>query len=126
MRWGSLGRPDVVDAVSEIGVPLLLFLVGLELNPGRLVAFDAIFGLGLMQVVVCGLALSALVYLALGFSVEASLALGQVMDSAASTLTRCSARCSKARWSWAARRLSKLGWPGADVRSRSAAARGGG
>jgi Kef-type K+ transport system membrane component KefB/voltage-gated potassium channel Kch len=35
-----------------------------------------IFGLGLIQVVLCGLALSALIYAVMGFSIQASLALG--------------------------------------------------
>lgn len=74
---GLVGQPESIGAVSEIGIALLLFLVGLELNPGRLWRLrHDIFGLGLMQVLVCGLALSALVYFALGFSLEASLALG--------------------------------------------------
>ena len=64
-------------AVSEIGIALLLFLVGLELNPSRLWRLRKdIFGLGLMQVVVCGLALALLIHLALGFSWEASIAIG--------------------------------------------------
>ena len=74
---GLVGRPESAGAVSEIGIALLLFLVGLELNPGRLWRLRRdIFGLGFMQVLVCGLALSALLYVALGFSLQASLALG--------------------------------------------------
>jgi monovalent cation:proton antiporter-2 (CPA2) family protein len=74
---GLIADPDAVMRVSEIGIAFLLFLVGLELNPGRLWRLRKdIFGLGLAQVVLCGLALSGLIYLALGFSVQASLALG--------------------------------------------------
>ena len=74
---GLIADPDAVMRVSEIGIAFLLFLVGLELNPSRLWRLRKdIFGLGLIQVVLCGLALSALIYLAIGFSMQASLALG--------------------------------------------------
>ena len=69
--------PQSVMSVSEIGIALLLFLVGMELQPSRLWRLrHDIFGLGLAQVVLCGLALSALLYVALNFSVAASLAIG--------------------------------------------------
>ena len=74
---GLIGDPEAVMRVSEIGIALLLFLVGLELHPSRLWRLRKdIFGLGLAQVVLCGLALSALIHVGLGLSVEASLALG--------------------------------------------------
>lgn len=68
--------------VAELGITLLLFIVGLELNPQRLWTLKKeIFGLGLLQVVLCGLAVSAVV-MAISkmstapFSVAAALALG--------------------------------------------------
>jgi monovalent cation:proton antiporter-2 (CPA2) family protein len=74
---GLIGDPEAVMQVSEIGIAFLLFLVGLELNPSRLWRLRKdIFGLGLIQVVLCGLALSALFYFALGLSGAASLAIG--------------------------------------------------
>ena len=74
---GLIADPDAVMRVSEIGIAFLLFLVGLELNPSRLWRLRKdIFGLGLIQVVLCGLALSGLIYFGLGFSAPASLALG--------------------------------------------------
>ena len=74
---GWVDNPDSVMAVSEIGIALLLFLVGLELNPSRLWRLRRdIFGLGLVQVLVCGAALSWLIYTWLGFSLQASLAIG--------------------------------------------------
>ncbi len=51
--WGLRLVTDFADVqqVSELGVVLLLFLVGLELNPRRLWTLrHAIFGLGLLQV----------------------------------------------------------------------------
>ncbi|HEX2802458.1 MAG TPA: cation:proton antiporter, partial [Sphingomicrobium sp.] len=61
----------------EIGIALLLFIIGLELRPGRLWRLrNDIFGLGLAQVVLCGLAISLLLHVAVGLSPEASLAIG--------------------------------------------------
>src|SRR4029453_14887737 len=74
---GLVGDPEQLASISEIGIALLLFLVGLELQPSRLWRLRKdIFGLGLAQVVLCGLALSLLIYVVLGFSPEASLAIG--------------------------------------------------
>jgi glutathione-regulated potassium-efflux system protein KefB len=69
--------PEQLTSVTEIGIALLLFIVGLELQPSRLWRMRRdIFGLGLAQVVLCGLALSGLLYLALGITPEAALAIG--------------------------------------------------
>src|SRR5262252_1423750 len=58
------GDPDEMISVAELGIALLLFIVGLELSPTRLWQLKGeIFGLGLAQVVLCGLALSAMIYL---------------------------------------------------------------
>src|SRR5436309_7545301 len=74
---GLIKDPQQLTSVTEIGIALLLFIVGLELQPRRLWRLRRdIFGLGLIQVVLCGLALSGLLYLALGISPEAALAIG--------------------------------------------------
>lgn len=74
---GLVGGGESKLAFAELGIAFLLFLVGLELSPGRLWQMRrAIFGLGMVQVVVTGLVLTALIYLTLGFSPAASLALG--------------------------------------------------
>ncbi len=83
---GVLIGPQMLDLVgdakakmgiAEIGITLLLFLVGLELNPRRLWELRReIFGFGLAQVVVAGLAISAVVFAFTGFSGAAALALG--------------------------------------------------
>jgi glutathione-regulated potassium-efflux system protein KefB len=74
--FGLIGGGQSKLAIAEIGIALLLFLVGLELNPARLWRLKRdIFGLGLIQVVLCGLALSAIVAVA-GFTWGAALALG--------------------------------------------------
>ncbi|MEO6361339.1 MAG: cation:proton antiporter, partial [Sphingomicrobium sp.] len=72
-----VGEAEAIMRVSEIGIAFLLFLVGLELHPSRLWRLRKdIFGLGLAQVVLCGLALTLLIRGLLSFSWEASLALG--------------------------------------------------
>jgi len=74
---GLIPEPEALASVSEIGIALLLFLVGLELNPSRLWRLRKdIFGLGLAQVMVCGVALSALIHFALNFTIESSIAIG--------------------------------------------------
>jgi monovalent cation:proton antiporter-2 (CPA2) family protein len=74
---GLIRDPEQLTSVTELGIALLLFIVGLELQPSRLWRLRKdIFGLGLAQVVLCGLAISLLIYLALGLSPEAALAIG--------------------------------------------------
>ena len=74
---GLIKDPEQLTSVTEIGIALLLFIVGLELQPRRLWHLRKdIFGLGLLQVVLCGLAISGLLYLTLGISIEAAFALG--------------------------------------------------
>jgi len=74
---GLIEDPERTLSLSEIGFALLLFIVGLELQPSRLWRLRKdIFGLGLAQVVLCGLALSLFINLALGVSPAASLAIG--------------------------------------------------
>jgi monovalent cation:proton antiporter-2 (CPA2) family protein len=74
---GLFREPEAIQRVSEIGIALLLFIVGLELRPGRLWRLRTdIFGLGLAQVALCGLAIAAILYLSPGFSPQASLAIG--------------------------------------------------
>jgi CPA2 family monovalent cation:H+ antiporter-2 len=62
---------------AELGIVFLLFIIGLELKPSRLWALRAqIFGLGLAQVVVSGVALAALGYLLAGLSLGAATIVG--------------------------------------------------
>ena len=68
---------EAVLGIADLGIVLLLFLVGLELHPSRLWRLKRdIFGLGLLQVAVTGLVLAALVYAATDFSAAAALAIG--------------------------------------------------
>jgi len=74
---GLIHDPEQLTSVTDIGIALLLFIVGLELQPSRLWRLRKdIFGLGLAQVVLCGAALSLFIWLVLGVSPEAALAIG--------------------------------------------------
>lgn len=74
---GLVGGAEQKLVTAELGITLLLFLVGLELNPARLWRMKRdILGLGLLQVTACGLAVAAMVGLTTEFSWAAALALG--------------------------------------------------
>ncbi len=74
---GLVGNADTILTFSEIGIVLLLFLVGLELSPRRLWQMRRdIFGLGPLQLILCGLVLFATVLVMRGFTWEAALVVG--------------------------------------------------
>lgn len=78
---GPWGLKLVSDAESiltfaEIGVVLMLFIIGLELDPKRLWTLRAsVFGGGIIQMAACGLALSAFCYF-LGLDWKVALLIG--------------------------------------------------
>src|SRR5258708_14056459 len=73
---GMIGEVESSLQFAEFGVVLLLFLVGLELQPSRLwVLRRPVFGLGGAQVLATGAVLAALA-LAFGFSWQAALVAG--------------------------------------------------
>jgi len=74
---GLVGDAEQKQGVAELGITLLLFIVGLELNPARLWRMKQdIFGFGLTQVVLGGLAVAGVVWLGTAFTPAAALALG--------------------------------------------------
>ncbi|WP_230630751.1 cation:proton antiporter domain-containing protein [Sphingomonas sp. Leaf37] len=74
---GLVGDAESKLGIAELGITLLLFVVGLELNPTRLWRMKhEIFGVGLLQVVACGLAITAVVWGLARFSAPAAFALG--------------------------------------------------
>lgn len=74
---GLVGDAEQKLGIAELGITLLLFLVGLELNPSRLWKMKRdILGLGLLQVTACGMAIAAMIALGTEFSSAAALALG--------------------------------------------------
>ena len=65
---GLINDPESVLAAAELGVVMFLFIIGLEMEPSRLWALrKQIFGLGVIQVAVCGALLTGVGVL-LGFS----------------------------------------------------------
>ncbi len=74
---GLTGDAETIIGFAELGITLLLFIVGLELSPTRLWTMkQKIFGLGMAQVVLCGLALTGLLLVTTEFSTAAALAIG--------------------------------------------------
>jgi len=57
LKW--VHNPEAISGVSELGVALLLFVIGLELSPQRLwVMRRAVFGAGAAQVASCALVIA--------------------------------------------------------------------
>ena len=73
-----IDAPETILAYSEIGIILLLFLVGLELSPSRLWLLRRdILLFGPLQVILCGLGMFAVIHFAMpSFSWQAALVLG--------------------------------------------------
>ena len=63
--FGIFQDPESILSVAELGVVMLLFVIGLELKPSRLWALRRdIFGLGLAQVLACGAIIAGVAMLA--------------------------------------------------------------
>lgn len=74
---GLIGEAETILSFAEIGIILLLFLVGLELSPSRLWLMRRdILLFGPLQVALCGLAMFAIIFAIMPFSWEAALVLG--------------------------------------------------
>jgi glutathione-regulated potassium-efflux system protein KefB len=82
---GLIQNAEAILHVAELGVVLFLFIIGLEMRPAKLWGLrKEIFGLGVAQVLACGLALTAV---AMAFGVAAPIAfvgaMGFVLSSTA-------------------------------------------
>ncbi|MFJ2690803.1 monovalent cation:proton antiporter-2 (CPA2) family protein [Pseudomonas sp. NPDC087336] len=74
---GLIGNTERVAHISELGVVLLLFIIGLELSPRRLwVMRKAVFGVGLAQVLLTGALLGVLALYVFGQPLNTSIVLG--------------------------------------------------
>ncbi len=74
---GLVSEPEQVFKFAEFGIVLLLFVIGLELQPSRLWALRRdIFGLGAAQVALCGLALTGIILAMTKLSWSAALVVG--------------------------------------------------
>ncbi len=85
---GLIADADATLDFAEMGVVLLLFLIGLELEPSRLWALRRpVFGLGGAQVVVTGIVLTGIaVWLKLSWQAAIVVGLGLAMSSTAIVL----------------------------------------
>ncbi|MFN7112147.1 MAG: cation:proton antiporter, partial [Brevundimonas sp.] len=76
LSYFTISDPVQLAQLSELGVAFLLFMIGLELSWERLRAMRRlVFGLGLMQVVVCTLVLAGL-FVLLGQTLVSAVVLG--------------------------------------------------
>lgn len=74
---GLIGNPQSVSHISELGVVLLLFIIGLELSPRRLwVMRKAVFGVGLAQVLLTGSVIGVTALFVFGQSLNSAMVLG--------------------------------------------------
>lgn len=83
---GLIDNPQSVSDISELGVVLLLFIIGLELSPRRLwVMRKAVFGVGLAQVLITGMVIGgvALFFFGQPFNSAVVLGLGLALSSTA-------------------------------------------
>jgi glutathione-regulated potassium-efflux system protein KefB len=74
---GLIGDTESVAHISELGVVLLLFIIGLELSPKRLwVMRKSVFGVGMAQVLLTGLVIGTVALLAFGQALNTAVLLG--------------------------------------------------
>jgi len=84
---GFLARPESILSVAELGVVMLLFLIGLELELNRLLAMRRdIFGLGVAQVLITGLAIAGLALLTGLFDWRGALVAGLALALSATSI----------------------------------------
>jgi CPA2 family monovalent cation:H+ antiporter-2 len=80
LRAVTLSRPETIAPVAELGISMLMFMIGLELSLERLrVMRRLVFGLGLPQVVLCAVAIAVVVH-ALGAPVEVAAVAGAALS----------------------------------------------
>jgi len=74
---GLVGDTAGVSTISEFGIVLMLFVIGLELSPQRLwVMRRAVFGTGLLQVLASSVAIAAAAYFLFGLTGKAAAIVG--------------------------------------------------
>lgn len=74
---GLVSDTEGVITISELGIELMLFVIGLELSPQRLwVMRRSVFGTGLLQVVATTVAIAAAAYFLFGLTGKGALIVG--------------------------------------------------
>ena len=112
---GMVSDTAGVASISEFGVVLMLFVIGLELSPQRLwVMRRSVFGTGLLQVLAGCVAIAMVAYYLAGLSGKAAIIVGgslalsstafdlQILaerkEAARATGARCSRSCCSRTW----------------------------
>jgi monovalent cation:H+ antiporter-2, CPA2 family len=76
----AISNPDELGSLAELGIVFLLFLIGLELSPKRLLTMKRlVFGLGLLQVAITSIALGILAVWA-GYSSQQAIVVGMALS----------------------------------------------
>lgn len=77
---GLIDNVTEIGQLAELGVVLLLFVIGIELKPARLwLMRRLVFGLGTLQVVLTGALITAGVYFLLGISFRTAILVGPAL-----------------------------------------------
>jgi len=85
--FGMFTRPETIVTVAELGVVMLLFLIGLELELSRLLAMRRdIFGLGVAQLVLTAAAIAGLAVATGMFNWRAALVAGLALALSATSI----------------------------------------
>jgi len=85
--FNRVGDPESLLHTAELGIVLLLFVIGLELQPSRLWALRRqVFGLGALQMVGCGAVIGAALAFGFGLSVKAGILLGWTLALSSTAL----------------------------------------
>jgi monovalent cation:proton antiporter-2 (CPA2) family protein len=75
--FGLINKIDATEHIAEFGIVLLMFVIGLELQPSRLwVMRKPIFGLGTAQVLATTLGIGSAAYFGFGQTWQSSLVIG--------------------------------------------------
>ncbi len=84
---GLISKIDTTQHLGEFGIVLLMFVIGLELQPSRLwVMRKPIFGLGSAQVLVTTLALGSVAYFAFSQPWQSALVIGLALSMSSTAL----------------------------------------
>ncbi|MBU0500345.1 MAG: monovalent cation:proton antiporter-2 (CPA2) family protein [Gammaproteobacteria bacterium] len=77
---GLIDNMTEIGHLAELGVVLLLFVIGIELKPTRLwMMRRMVFGLGTLQVVITGAVISAIAFFLLGVPARAAILIGPAL-----------------------------------------------
>ena len=84
---GLISTVDTTQDIAQFGIVLLMFVIGLELQPSRLwVLRKSIFGLGTAQVVATTIGVGAAAYFCFGQSWQAALVMGFALSMSSTAL----------------------------------------